>query len=109
MAPWGPVTRTKASTAEPEVPVFVAGSEIVANHPFGPLGGVAFNLTLLSHVGQLDMGLHVDQAAVEHPEKLRDHLADSLADLVAAGSPPATTKTTTKTTSKKKKTTKKKS
>ena len=95
------------------IPVFVAGSEIVANHPFGPLGGVAFNLTLLSHVGQLDMGLHVDQAAVEHPEKLRDHLADSLADLVAAGSPPATTKTTTKTTSKttskKKKTTKKKS
>lgn len=82
------------------IPVFVAGSEIVANHPFGPLGGVAFNLTLLSHVGQLDMGLHVDHAAVEHPERLRDHLADSFADLVAAGRPSTSSKSASKTTSK---------
>jgi len=78
------------------IPVYVAGSEIVANHPFGPLGGVAFNLTLLSHVGQLDMGLHIDQAAVEHPERLRSHLKESFDDLIetVSRSKKATTKST---------------
>ena len=65
------------------IPVYVAGSEILHNFPFGPLGGVAFNLTLLSHVGSLDMGLHVDQAAIERPERLKELLEDSFRDLVA--------------------------
>ena len=66
------------------LPVFVAGSEILHNFPFGPLAGVAFNLTLLSHVGSLDMGLNIDAAAVTRPDLLHDLLADSFTDLVAA-------------------------
>lgn len=66
------------------IPVFVAGSEIVNNFPLGPLGGVAFNLTLLSHVGSLDMGLNMDAGAVTHPEVLRDCLNDAFEDLVNA-------------------------
>ena len=66
------------------IPVFVAGSEIVNNFPLGPLGGVAFNLTLLSHVGSLDMGLNMDAGAVTHPEVMRDCLNDAFADLVNA-------------------------
>lgn len=69
------------------IPVYVAGSEIVANYPLGPLGGVAFNLTLLSHVGSLDMGLNVDAGAVSNPELLRDSLQGAFADLVAAVRP----------------------
>lgn len=53
------------------IPLYIAGARIAANHPVGPLGGVAFNLTLLSNDGNLDMGLHVDTAAVEQPELLR--------------------------------------
>jgi hypothetical protein len=66
------------------LPVFVAGSEILHNFPFGPVAGVAFNLTLLSHVGSLDMGLNIDAAAVTRPDLLHDLLADSFTDLVGA-------------------------
>ena len=34
----------------------------------GPLAGVAFNLTLLSYNGSLDMGLNIDAAAVAEPD-----------------------------------------
>jgi hypothetical protein len=67
------------------IPVFVAGSEIVNNFPLGPIGGVAFNLTLLSHVGSLDMGLNMDAGAITHPEVLRDCLNDAFGDLVNSG------------------------
>lgn len=66
------------------LPVYVAGSQIVDNFPLGPLGGVAFNLTLLSHVGSLDMGINNDLGAVTQPELLRDSLAGAFDDLVAA-------------------------
>ncbi len=82
------------------MPVFVAGSEILHNFPFGPLGGVAFNLTLLSHVGSLDMGLNVDSSAVEHPERLRDLLEESFSALVNTPASPSKSRSR-KTTARK--------
>jgi WS/DGAT/MGAT family acyltransferase len=52
------------------VPVFVAGAQVLEVYPIGPLGGVAFNLTLMSYLGSLDMALNIDTAAVESPELL---------------------------------------
>ena len=52
------------------VPVFIAGAQLLENYPAGPLVGVAFNLTLLSYHGSLDMGINVDPAAVAEPERL---------------------------------------
>ncbi len=52
------------------------------------LGGIAFNLTLLSYDGSLDMGLHIDAAAVTDPVLLRNLMEDSFAELVEAGQPP---------------------
>lgn len=72
------------------VPLFIAGARILANHPVGPLGGVAFNLTLLSNDGNLDMGLHVDTAAIEQPELLRQCMEDSFAK-IASFAPAAAT------------------
>jgi diacylglycerol O-acyltransferase / wax synthase len=66
--------------------LYVGGAKIVANYPMGPTGGTAFNLTLLSSGGSLDMGLNIDVAAVEDPELLRTNLEDSYAELLAAGS-----------------------
>ena len=66
------------------LPVYVAGSEIVHNFPIGPLGGVAFNLTLLSHVGSLDMGLNLDPASIARPELLRDCLESAFGELASA-------------------------
>lgn len=65
------------------VPVYIAGAEALANYPVGPLAGVAFNLTLLSHVGSLDMGLNVDAAAVERPDRLQHHLKRAFDELLA--------------------------
>ncbi|MSW20425.1 MAG: DUF1298 domain-containing protein, partial [Actinobacteria bacterium] len=56
------------------MPIYIAGSKVLANYPLGPLVGVAFNLTAMSYGESLDMGLHVDLAAVEQPAALRRHL-----------------------------------
>ena len=37
------------------VPVYVAGAQLLEIYPIGPLAGVAFNLTLMSYLGSLDM------------------------------------------------------
>jgi hypothetical protein len=66
------------------LPVYVAGSEILHNFPIGPLGGVAFNLTLLSHVGSLDMGLNIDPASISEPDLLRECLQAAFGELAEA-------------------------
>ena len=65
------------------VPLFVAGSKLLENYPVGPLGGVAFNLTLMSYMGSLDVGINIDEAAVESPSLLRDSLTESFAELAS--------------------------
>jgi hypothetical protein len=66
------------------IPVYVAGAKMTDNYPIGPLVGVAFNLTALSYNGDLDMGLHVDPSAIEHPELLRESLDAAFRELLAA-------------------------
>ena len=61
------------------VPLYVAGARLLHNIPIGPLSGVAFNLTLLSYNGNLDMGLNCDSAAIEAPELLKRSLDDAIA------------------------------
>jgi diacylglycerol O-acyltransferase / wax synthase len=57
--------------------VYITGAKVLQNHAIGPLGGVAFNLTLMSYNGSLDMGLNTDRAAIEEPELLRSLLVDA--------------------------------
>ena len=52
------------------VPVYIAGAQLLENYAVGPLLGVAFNLTLLSYNGHLEMGINIDAAAVEEPARL---------------------------------------
>jgi diacylglycerol O-acyltransferase len=63
-------------------PCYIAGAEILANYPVGPLAGVAFNLTLLSYNGSLDMGMNIDAAAVPDPLLLRACMEDAFNELV---------------------------
>jgi hypothetical protein len=67
------------------IPVFISGAQLLHNYPIGPLLGVAFNLTLLSYDGSLDMGLNVDAAAVAEPERLAKLLESAFTDLQKAG------------------------
>jgi WS/DGAT/MGAT family acyltransferase len=67
------------------VPMFVAGAQLLEIYPIGPLAGVAFNLTLMSYLGSLDMALNIDTAAVEAPELLAECLDRSFKQLIRAG------------------------
>src|SRR5262245_53091362 len=67
------------------VPVYVAGAQLLEIYPIGPLLGVAFNLTLMSYLGSLDMALNIDSAAVESPELLAECLDRSFKKLSRAG------------------------
>lgn len=66
------------------VPMYLSGAMLLENYPVGPLGGVAFNLTLLSYNHSLDMGVNIDTAAVTEPELLLQCLVRAFADLRAA-------------------------
>ena len=52
----------------------------------GPTAGAAFNATLLSYLGSLDIGINADTAAVDDPDLLRECIHEALRELVAAGS-----------------------
>ena len=64
------------------VAMYLAGAQLMSNYAVGPLSGVAFNLTLLSYLGRLDMGLNTDRAAVTEPALLSRFIADAVDDLV---------------------------
>jgi hypothetical protein len=66
------------------IPMYIAGAKVLHNYPMGPLSGVAFNLTLLSYMDSLDMGLHIDAGAVAEPVRLRKHLDQAFKKLVRA-------------------------
>ncbi|HAP74457.1 MAG TPA: hypothetical protein DCR14_00045 [Acidimicrobiaceae bacterium] len=65
------------------MPLYLAGAKLLENYPVGPLGGVAFNLTLLSYNHSLDMGVNIDTAAVTDPDLLRTCLQRAFDDLLA--------------------------
>ena len=67
------------------VALYVAGAKLLENYPVGPLGGVAFNVTLMSYLGSLDVGINIDEAAVESPELLRTCLVDAFGELALVG------------------------
>ena len=66
-------------------PLYIAGARMEANYPVGPTGGTAWNLTLMSYDGKLDMALNVDAGAVTDPVALRDAIQAEFASLIAAG------------------------
>ena len=61
--------------------MYISGAQLLQNYPMGPLAGVAFNLTLLSYLGSLDMGINIDAAAVAEPERLAALLSQAFKDL----------------------------
>jgi diacylglycerol O-acyltransferase / wax synthase len=56
------------------VPMFLGGAKIEANYAFGPLTGAAANVTLVSYVGDVHVGVNTDPAAVPDPEHFCDCL-----------------------------------
>lgn len=71
------------------VTIHVAGATVEHSYAIGPLGGVAFNLTLQTYADGIDIGLHIDRAAIADPELLRVALGDAFGELLAVNSPPS--------------------
>lgn len=64
-------------------PCFIGGALVLQNHPIGPLAGVAFNLTMMSYCGSLDLGLNTDAASIEEPALLASLLTKAFDELHA--------------------------
>ena len=67
------------------VPLYAAGAEIVQQFPFGPLSGSAANVTLLSWLDQVCIGVNVDPAAVSDPTAFHQSLEAGFDEVLAAG------------------------
>lgn len=65
--------------------LYIAGALMTHNHPLGPVAGTAWNLTTMSYRGELNLGLHVDRAAVDDPDGLADDIAAGFDELLEAG------------------------
>ena len=63
--------------------LYIAGALVTGNYPLGPIAGTAWNLTTMSYRGVLDLGLHVDRAAVADPAALRQDIIDAFEELLA--------------------------
>jgi WS/DGAT/MGAT family acyltransferase len=63
--------------------LYIAGALMTGNYPLGPIAGTAWNLTTMSYRGVLNLGLHVDRAAVADPKQLREDIEAAFADLLA--------------------------
>ena len=49
-------------------PVYLAGAKLEGNFALGPLAGAAANITLLSYLDELQIGVNTDPAAVPDPD-----------------------------------------
>ncbi|MGH3713172.1 MAG: WS/DGAT/MGAT family O-acyltransferase [Micromonosporaceae bacterium] len=67
----------------PPVPIYLLGARVVGMYPLGPVFHQAgLNITVLSHGGQLDVGLIACRERVPELWSLADHLGPALDDLV---------------------------
>ena len=64
-------------------PVYLAGTRLEAQFPFGPLSGAATNITLLSYQNDLNIGINSDPAAIPDPDVLISSLEEGFADILA--------------------------
>ncbi len=69
----------------PPVPLYSGGARLVATHIFGPLiPGFGLNITVLSYVDRVDVGINACQLLVPDPWSIAGFLKEALAELAAA-------------------------
>ncbi|MBI2168082.1 MAG: wax ester/triacylglycerol synthase family O-acyltransferase [Actinobacteria bacterium] len=86
-----PVTKAQTRTIDfatsnlrgSPVDLYLAGSKILENRPFGPCTGCGLNATVLSYGGSFDMGINIDPAAVTDVEAFMECLAESFGALLS--------------------------
>lgn len=69
----------------PSFPVHLAGAEALRFYPFGPTGGSAVNITLLSYRGRCCIGVNSDTAAVTDGARFLTCLAEGFDEVLDVG------------------------
>jgi WS/DGAT/MGAT family acyltransferase len=67
------------------VDLYTGGAHIEANYAMGPREGSPLNITMLSYCNELQMGLHLDPAAITDPGALLESMHESFDALLLAG------------------------
>jgi diacylglycerol O-acyltransferase len=62
--------------------VYEAGARLEMNMPFGPLAGSAANITLVSYIDDVDLGISTNPAAIQDPEALMENLHESFDEIL---------------------------
>jgi WS/DGAT/MGAT family acyltransferase len=69
----------------PPVPLYFGGARVEAVYPMGPVGeGLGLNMTVLSNMGRVDIGVLTCRDAVPDPWVIADGFAEAVADLERA-------------------------
>jgi hypothetical protein len=66
----------------PPFPIYLAGARVLSQFPFGPMAGAAANITLLSYVDDLNIGVNSDPAAVADPDVLLECLQEGFDEIL---------------------------
>ena len=68
----------------PPQPLYLAGAKVLANYPVSiPYHGLAFNITVMSYLDNLDIGLIAHRTTVPDIDHLMTFIARALEDLKA--------------------------
>ena len=70
------------------IPIYTAGGRVESMFALGPLTGAALNLTLLSYLDDIHIGINLDPAAVTEPDRLVAALRAGWDEVLAVGAPP---------------------
>jgi diacylglycerol O-acyltransferase len=69
----------------PQVPLYCAGAEIVANYPISVVtDGLGLNITVMSYCGEMDFGIVSDRDQIPDLDTMLDRLRASLEELKKA-------------------------
>ena len=64
------------------IPLYLAGARMEAQYPFGPRSGAAVNITLLSYLDSLFIGVNTDPVAVPDHGRFMADLADGFNEVL---------------------------
>ena len=67
------------------IPVYLAGARLEANFAFGPLSGSAANITLLSYLDEVHVGVNTDMGAIPDPDVFQECLAEGFDEVRKLG------------------------
>jgi diacylglycerol O-acyltransferase / wax synthase len=67
------------------IPLYLAGAKMEAQYPFGPRSGAAVNVTLLSYLDGLFIGVNTDPAAVPDQGRFMACLRDGFDEVLKVG------------------------